>query len=78
MQLALSDAPLNSEIFLFTDAPAKDVNLFSTVIALIEQTKTVVSIYHVFIFLSYVLVVVMLHIKINRILIYCTQHSFQI
>lgn len=41
-QLALSAAPLNSEIFLFTDAAAKDKNLKSTVIALIERTQSVV------------------------------------
>lgn len=43
LQLALSSAPLNSEIFLFTDAPAKDGQLKSTVIALIERTQTVVT-----------------------------------
>ncbi|XP_070773357.1 von Willebrand factor A domain-containing protein 7-like [Enoplosus armatus] len=43
LQLALAAAPSNSEIFLFTDAPAKDINLKSAVIALIEQTKTVVN-----------------------------------
>lgn len=41
-QLALSAAPSNSEIFLFTDAAAKDKNLKSTVIALIERTQSVV------------------------------------
>ncbi|XP_040006069.1 von Willebrand factor A domain-containing protein 7-like isoform X2 [Xiphias gladius] len=43
LQLALSGAPSNSEIFLFTDAPAKDKQLKSTVIALIERTQTVVN-----------------------------------
>ncbi|XP_023272394.1 von Willebrand factor A domain-containing protein 7-like [Seriola lalandi dorsalis] len=43
LQLALTGAPSNSEIFLFTDAPAKDVHLRSTVIALIERTQTVVN-----------------------------------
>ncbi|XP_074468125.1 von Willebrand factor A domain-containing protein 7-like [Sebastes fasciatus] len=42
LQLALAAAPSNSEIFLFTDAPAKDKNLKSTVIALIERTQSVV------------------------------------
>ncbi|KAJ8250178.1 hypothetical protein COCON_G00221000 [Conger conger] len=41
--LALSSAPASSEIFVFTDAPAKDVYLKSTVIALIESTKSVVT-----------------------------------
>lgn len=43
LQLALSSAPFNSEIFLFTDAPAKDQQLMSTVTALIERTQTVVT-----------------------------------
>ncbi|XP_033490261.2 von Willebrand factor A domain-containing protein 7-like isoform X1 [Epinephelus lanceolatus] len=43
LQLALTGAPPSSEIFLFTDAAAKDAHLRSTVIALIEQTKTVVN-----------------------------------
>ncbi|XP_070772872.1 von Willebrand factor A domain-containing protein 7-like [Enoplosus armatus] len=43
LQLALTAAPSNSEIFLFTDAPAKDINLESTVTALIERTQTVVN-----------------------------------
>lgn len=43
LQLALSGAPLSSEIFLFTDAPAKDKQLRSTVIALIERTQCVVN-----------------------------------
>ncbi|KAK7925737.1 hypothetical protein WMY93_008047 [Mugilogobius chulae] len=43
LQLALTTAPYNSEIFLFTDAGAKDTYLKSTVIALIERTQTVVN-----------------------------------
>ncbi|KAJ3588631.1 hypothetical protein NHX12_009485 [Muraenolepis orangiensis] len=43
LQLALTGAPSDSEIFLFTDAGAKDTNLKSPLIALIERTKTVVN-----------------------------------
>ena len=43
LKLALTGAPPNSEIFLFTDATAKDQHLRSTVIALIERTKSEVS-----------------------------------
>ncbi|XP_063748781.1 von Willebrand factor A domain-containing protein 7-like isoform X2 [Eleginops maclovinus] len=43
LRLALTGAPPESEIFLFTDAPAKDTYLRSTVIALIERTKSVVN-----------------------------------
>ncbi|CAJ1063796.1 von Willebrand factor A domain-containing protein 7-like [Xyrichtys novacula] len=43
LQLALNGAPSNSEIFLFTDAPAKDKQLRSSVIALIERTQSVVN-----------------------------------
>ncbi|KAI4814303.1 hypothetical protein KUCAC02_003503 [Chaenocephalus aceratus] len=43
LQLALTGAPPESEIFLFTDAPAKDTHLKSTVITLIERTKSVVN-----------------------------------
>ncbi|RVE63983.1 hypothetical protein OJAV_G00141740 [Oryzias javanicus] len=42
LQLALIGAPPNSEIFVFTDAPAKDAYLKNSVIALIEQRKTAV------------------------------------
>ncbi|XP_051903526.1 von Willebrand factor A domain-containing protein 7-like [Hippocampus zosterae] len=42
LQLALSNAPQSSDIFLFTDAPAKDPQLKSTVIALIERTQSAV------------------------------------
>ncbi|KAI3352993.1 hypothetical protein L3Q82_019566 [Scortum barcoo] len=43
LQLALTAAPPSSEIFIFTDAPAKDADLKSTVTALIESTKSVVT-----------------------------------
>uniref|UniRef100_A0A3B3X834 VWFA domain-containing protein n=1 Tax=Poecilia mexicana TaxID=48701 RepID=A0A3B3X834_9TELE len=43
LQLALTGAPPNSEIFVFTDAAAKDEHLKNTVLALIEQTKSVVN-----------------------------------
>ncbi|XP_059207495.1 von Willebrand factor A domain-containing protein 7-like [Centropristis striata] len=43
LQLALTGAPPNSEIFLFTDATAKDSHLRGAVIALIESTKSVVN-----------------------------------
>ncbi|KAM4726269.1 von Willebrand factor A domain-containing protein 7-like [Anableps anableps] len=43
LQLALTGAPPNSDIYVFTDAPAKDDYLRNTVIALIEQTKSVVN-----------------------------------
>uniref|UniRef100_A0A096M5U5 VWFA domain-containing protein n=1 Tax=Poecilia formosa TaxID=48698 RepID=A0A096M5U5_POEFO len=43
LQLALTAAPPNSEIYVFTDAAAKDEHLKNTVIALIEQTKSVVN-----------------------------------
>ncbi|KAK0134882.1 von Willebrand factor A domain-containing protein 7 [Merluccius polli] len=43
LQLALTGAPPGSEMFLFTDATAKDIYLKDTVLALIEQTKTVVN-----------------------------------
>ncbi|XP_042354924.1 von Willebrand factor A domain-containing protein 7-like [Plectropomus leopardus] len=43
LELALGSVPFNSEIFLFTDAPAKDKNLKSTVTALIERTQAAVS-----------------------------------
>uniref|UniRef100_A0A8C6UA92 von Willebrand factor A domain containing 10, tandem duplicate 2 n=1 Tax=Neogobius melanostomus TaxID=47308 RepID=A0A8C6UA92_9GOBI len=43
LQLALTAAPPSSEIFVFTDAPAKDADLKSTVSALIESTKSVVT-----------------------------------
>ncbi|XP_026216728.1 von Willebrand factor A domain-containing protein 7 [Anabas testudineus] len=43
LQLALTTAPPSSEIFVFTDAPAKDALLKSTITALIESTKSVVN-----------------------------------
>ncbi|XP_068178147.1 von Willebrand factor A domain-containing protein 7-like isoform X2 [Antennarius striatus] len=43
LQLALTAAPSYSEVFVFTDAPAKDAHLKSTIIALIESTKSVVT-----------------------------------
>ncbi|KAM4547258.1 von Willebrand factor A domain-containing protein 7-like [Fundulus diaphanus] len=43
LQLALTGAPPNSEIYVFTDAAAKDEYLRNPVIALIEQTKSVVN-----------------------------------
>ncbi|XP_010903893.2 von Willebrand factor A domain-containing protein 7 [Esox lucius] len=43
LQLALTGAPPSSEIFVFTDAPPKDLDLLSTVTALIERTKSVVT-----------------------------------
>ncbi|KAM8771831.1 von Willebrand factor A domain-containing protein 7 [Acanthopagrus schlegelii] len=43
LQLALTAAPPSSEIFVFTDAPAKDAHLKSTVTALIESTKSAVN-----------------------------------
>ncbi|XP_030643654.1 von Willebrand factor A domain-containing protein 7-like [Chanos chanos] len=41
--LALAGAPPRSEIFVFTDAEPKDVELRSTVLALIESTKSTVN-----------------------------------
>ncbi|XP_057698886.1 von Willebrand factor A domain-containing protein 7-like [Corythoichthys intestinalis] len=43
LQLALTAAPVSSEIFVFTDAPAKDAHLKTTIDALIENTKSVVT-----------------------------------
>ncbi|XP_061596719.1 von Willebrand factor A domain-containing protein 7-like [Cololabis saira] len=43
LQLALTGTPSNSEIFVFTDATAKDGHLRNPVIALIEQSKSVVN-----------------------------------
>ncbi|XP_035515350.1 von Willebrand factor A domain-containing protein 7-like [Morone saxatilis] len=43
LQLALTAAPQSSEIFVFTDAPAKDAHLKSAITALIESTKSVVT-----------------------------------
>ncbi|KAM7393983.1 hypothetical protein PAMP_020812 [Pampus punctatissimus] len=43
LQLALTAVPPSSEIFVFTDAPAKDAHLKNTITALIESTKSVVT-----------------------------------
>ncbi|XP_029949230.1 von Willebrand factor A domain-containing protein 7-like [Salarias fasciatus] len=43
LQLALTAAPPASDIFLYTDAPAKDAYLKNTVTALLESTKSVVT-----------------------------------
>ncbi|XP_070777457.1 von Willebrand factor A domain-containing protein 7-like [Enoplosus armatus] len=43
LRLALTAAPQSSEIFVFTDAPAKDFYLKSTVTALIENTMSKVT-----------------------------------
>ncbi|XP_030643650.1 von Willebrand factor A domain-containing protein 7-like [Chanos chanos] len=43
LRLALAGAPPESEIFVFTDASAKDRDLKSTVLALIESTKSRVN-----------------------------------
>ncbi|XP_073335324.1 von Willebrand factor A domain-containing protein 7-like [Pagrus major] len=43
LKLALTSAPPNAEIFLFTDAAAKDKQLKSTATALIERTQSVVN-----------------------------------
>ncbi|KAJ0050700.1 hypothetical protein NL108_005083, partial [Boleophthalmus pectinirostris] len=43
LQLAMTAAPPSSEIFVFTDAPAKDAHLKNTIYALIESTKSVVT-----------------------------------
>ncbi|XP_053477848.1 von Willebrand factor A domain-containing protein 7 [Ictalurus furcatus] len=43
LQLALTGAPSSSQIYVFTDASAKDVHLERTVIALIRSTKSTVS-----------------------------------
>ncbi|XP_056625168.1 von Willebrand factor A domain-containing protein 7 [Triplophysa dalaica] len=43
LQLALVGAPSSSQIYVFTDAPAKDVGLQKTIISLIRSTKSTVS-----------------------------------
>ncbi|XP_027023495.2 von Willebrand factor A domain-containing protein 7-like [Tachysurus fulvidraco] len=43
LRLALTGSPPQTEIFVFTDADAKDTYLTSTVKALIEKTKSVVT-----------------------------------
>ncbi|XP_060942359.1 von Willebrand factor A domain-containing protein 7-like [Limanda limanda] len=43
LRFALTGAPPGSDIFVFTDATAKDDHLLGTVISLVEQTKSVVN-----------------------------------
>lgn len=43
LQLALTTAPGSSDIFVFTDATAKDIDLKDTIVALIRSTKSTVS-----------------------------------
>ncbi|KAK3573153.1 hypothetical protein QTP86_014102, partial [Hemibagrus guttatus] len=43
LQLALTGSPSQTQIFVFTDADAKDKGLKNTVLALIERTKSVVT-----------------------------------
>ncbi|XP_026158595.1 von Willebrand factor A domain-containing protein 7 isoform X2 [Mastacembelus armatus] len=43
LQLALTGAPASSYIYVFTDAPAKDIVLKDTIVALIRTTKSTVS-----------------------------------
>ncbi|XP_078060794.1 von Willebrand factor A domain-containing protein 7-like [Mustelus asterias] len=43
VQLAVTNTPPLSDIYVFTDAPAKDGDLKGTILALIEQTKCKVS-----------------------------------
>ncbi|XP_061889584.1 von Willebrand factor A domain-containing protein 7-like [Entelurus aequoreus] len=43
LQLALTAAPRFSDIFLFTDAPAKDADLRNIILALIESTRSSVT-----------------------------------
>ncbi|GAA6068274.1 von Willebrand factor A domain-containing protein 7-like isoform X1, partial [Tachysurus ichikawai] len=43
LQLALTSSPPQTEIFVFTDADAKDKGLKNTILALIERTKSVVN-----------------------------------
>ncbi|KAM9315079.1 von Willebrand factor A domain-containing protein 7 isoform 2-T2 [Pholidichthys leucotaenia] len=43
LQLALTSAPPSSEVFVFTDAPAKDAHLKSAITALIESTKSQIT-----------------------------------
>ncbi|XP_072534535.1 von Willebrand factor A domain-containing protein 7-like [Salminus brasiliensis] len=45
LQLALTGSPTSSEIYVFTDAPAKDTHLEKTVFALIDSTQSTVSFY---------------------------------
>ncbi|KAL6110554.1 uncharacterized protein ACO6RY_19613 [Pungitius sinensis] len=43
LQLALTGAPDSSDIYVFTDAVAKDIHLKDTIMALISSTKSTVS-----------------------------------
>uniref|UniRef100_A0A8C7NVN5 von Willebrand factor A domain containing 11 n=1 Tax=Oncorhynchus mykiss TaxID=8022 RepID=A0A8C7NVN5_ONCMY len=43
LQLALTGAPASSNIYVFTDAVAKDIELKETIVALIRSTKSTVS-----------------------------------
>ncbi|XP_037327460.2 von Willebrand factor A domain-containing protein 7-like isoform X1 [Pungitius pungitius] len=43
LQLALTGAPDSSDIYVFTDAVAKDIHLKDTILALISSTKSTVS-----------------------------------
>ncbi|XP_031416319.1 von Willebrand factor A domain-containing protein 7 [Clupea harengus] len=45
LQLALTGAPPSSQIYIFTDAPAKDIDLEKTIISLIRSTKSTVNIF---------------------------------
>lgn len=42
-QLALTGAPASSHIYVFTDAPPKDIYLKETIVALIRTTKSTVN-----------------------------------
>ncbi|XP_061131553.1 von Willebrand factor A domain-containing protein 7 isoform X1 [Syngnathus typhle] len=46
LQLALTGSPASSHIYIFTDAPAKDIHLKDTIVALIRSTKSTVSFYY--------------------------------
>lgn len=43
LQLALTGAPSSSDIYVFTDALAKDIELKDTINALISSTKSKVN-----------------------------------
>uniref|UniRef100_UPI0037E8EEE0 von Willebrand factor A domain-containing protein 7-like n=1 Tax=Semicossyphus pulcher TaxID=241346 RepID=UPI0037E8EEE0 len=43
LQLALTGAPASSDIYVFTDATAKDIELKDTIVALIRTSKSTVS-----------------------------------
>ncbi|XP_056265192.1 von Willebrand factor A domain-containing protein 7 [Pseudoliparis swirei] len=43
LQLALTGSPASSNIFVFTDAIAKDIHLKDTIVALMQSTKSTVS-----------------------------------